>query len=81
VQAVVKIDEGVCRPDSALQFLPGHNVAGSFQQNFQHVQGLASQAQPYAVPAQLAGAHIQLKAIEAQPARNSRLSSHRPPRR
>src|SRR5262249_21484021 len=67
MQAVVKIDEGVGRPDSVLQFLARYNVAGAFQQDLQHPQGLAAQAQPYTLPAQLSRRDIQLEIVEAKP--------------
>ena len=46
VQAVVKIDERVRGPNSGLKFLAGHNIAGTFQQDLEHLQRLATQAQP-----------------------------------
>jgi hypothetical protein len=58
VQAVVKIDECVSRPDSGLKFLARHNLAGAFQQDLEHLEGLAAQAQFYAILAQFTGSDI-----------------------
>jgi hypothetical protein len=64
VQAVVKIDECVRGPDSGLKFFPGHNIAGTFQQDLKHLEGLAAQTQPHPVLAQFAGTDIQLITVE-----------------
>src|ERR1700733_6697599 len=66
VQAVVKIDECFSGPDSRLKFLASDNLAGTFQQHLEQVEGLAAQAQPYAVLAQFSGMDIQLISVEPQ---------------
>jgi len=53
VQAVIKIDECVSGPDPGLKFVTSYNIAGTFQQDLEYSEGLASQAQPYAVLAEV----------------------------
>ncbi len=40
IQAVIEVDEGVCRPELATQFLPGNQFSRSFKQRCQHLKGL-----------------------------------------
>src|SRR5271165_1022335 len=58
VQAVVKIDERISGPESGLELLASDNLSRTFQQDFEHSEGLAPQAQPYTVLAQFAGTDI-----------------------
>src|ERR1700683_934064 len=64
VEAVVKIDKRLSRPDSRLKFLASDNLAGTLQQHLEQLEGLAAQAQPYAVLAQFSGMDIQLISVE-----------------
>jgi hypothetical protein len=64
VQAVVKVDECISRPEPGMKLLPSHHIAGTFQQDLEHLEGLTAQSQPCAVLAQLAGTDIQFKTIE-----------------
>jgi hypothetical protein len=66
VEAVVEIHERIGGPDLGADVLARHEVAATFQQDFQHLQRLAMQADFHAVLAKLARADIQFKGVEAQ---------------
>jgi hypothetical protein len=64
VQAVIKIDECVSRPDAGLKFLASHHVASSFEQDLKDLEGLTPQPHLKAVLAQFASTDIELEIIE-----------------
>jgi hypothetical protein len=40
IQAVIEIDKGIRRPELVSQFLPGHQLPGTFQQDSKHPEWL-----------------------------------------
>src|SRR5579859_1996321 len=66
VQPQIKINECVPRPYSSLQFLPGDNFSGLFQQGSQHLERLPLDADFGPKLAQLKGAQVNLEDCEAQ---------------
>jgi hypothetical protein len=44
IQVVIDVDESV-RPETLLQFLPGHDLPGALQQDGENLKGLASELQ------------------------------------
>ena len=73
---MVKIDERISGPDSILKLRASLNLAGTFQQDLEYSEGLATQAQPYTVLAQFVGTGTQLISVEPLPVSNSRLGGH-----
>src|SRR5579862_3567440 len=66
MQAVIKIDEGVRRPDLPLQLFAGHDLAGVLDQDGEHLQRLASQAQLHTAFSQLSRTSVELVVIETK---------------
>jgi len=65
VEAVLKIDEGIGRPQALLKFVPRNNVTPAFKQYLEDVERLVLKLDPDAVFAQFACAQIQLENVEA----------------
>jgi len=66
VQAVIKIDESIGRPDRRAQLFPGYYLAGMLQQQREHMEGLLLKLDPYALLAQFARPQVKLKRSEVQ---------------
>ena len=66
VQAVVKIHEGIRRPDLHAKLFPCHQVASPLQQSRQHLQRLPLKPELYTALTQFASAGIEFKDVEAQ---------------
>ena len=71
VHAVVEIDEGVGRPQSAAQILARHQFAGTFEEDHQNVERAPAQPDAQAVLAHLAAALVHFEHAEAVPTRNA----------
>ena len=65
VDAVVEVDEGVRRPDFALQFLAAYDLARSPDQNLQDLQRLILQFELGPVATQFSRGDIKFKFAEA----------------
>src|SRR5208283_4121068 len=66
VKTVVEVHKRIDRPDLGAKVLASHEVTGALQQDLEHLQGLALQAEFHAVFAKLAGADIEFKGAEPQ---------------
>ena len=60
VQAMVKVDERVGRPESLLEFIAAHDLPGAFEKHGEELEGLLLELHFDAVAAQLSGARIDL---------------------
>lgn len=60
VDAVFELDDGVIRPEPALQFLAGYQFPWSLQQDRQHFDRLSAEFQLEAVMVQFSGVRVEL---------------------
>lgn len=66
VHAVLEIDEGVGRPEAALQFFSSEQLAGMFKKQRENLEGAAGETDFSAVFAELSGTEINLVGIEPE---------------
>jgi hypothetical protein len=64
VQTVVKINEGVGRPELLLQFVTSNDLARPFDESKQYLERLLLQAHTRAVAAKLSRAHVHFEGTE-----------------
>src|SRR5215472_6216177 len=76
VQAVVKIHEGVGRPQSLLDLLARYQLTGTLQQHGQDCEGLIGKAHAHALAAKLTRAQIYLEFAKPHHFKGSRRGSH-----
>jgi hypothetical protein len=55
---VLEIYAGVGGPKGLLQFLAGHQFAGSLQQDFQYLKGLTGKSKPYTFLSELSRVQV-----------------------
>jgi hypothetical protein len=67
IHAVLEIDEGVGRPEAALQLLPSKQFAGLFEKKGENLEGAAGEMDLRTVFAKLARTKINLVGVEAKP--------------
>jgi hypothetical protein len=61
---MIEVNEGVCRPESTAQFLPGNHLAVPFKQRRQHLKGLFLELYLLSPLAQFSGVEIYLERTE-----------------
>jgi len=61
---MIEVNEGVCRPESAAQFLPANHLAGPFKQCRQHLKWLFLELYPLSPLALFPGVEIDLERTE-----------------
>src|SRR4051794_9270324 len=76
VQAVIKVHEGVGRPELLLQLFASHDLSGALEQQREDLKGLALEAHSYPTFAQFAGRKVDLEDSESQDSANILGSRH-----
>lgn len=76
IHAMLEIDEGVGRPQAALQLLAGEQLAGLFEKQGENLKGTAGEVDLHTVLAQLAGTKINLVGVEAKPTLGRKFVAH-----
>jgi hypothetical protein len=66
IQPMLKITEGLGRPQLVLQFFSGDQFARPAQQGGQHLVGLSGQTYAYAVPSQFLTSQVYLERTKAK---------------
>jgi len=74
VKALIEVDKGVVGPDPLLQFLPGDQLSGFFQQRPQHLEGLVRNFQADPMLPHLPSAEIHFENAETDMVSRGRLS-------
>src|SRR6266566_5954096 len=65
VQALLEVNESVCRPDLLLQFVAGNDLARMLQQHLQNLQGLFLKFDLDPALAKFAGTEVRLEYSES----------------
>ncbi len=66
VQALLEVNESVCRPDLLLQFVAGNDLARMLQQHLQNLQGLFLKFDLDPALAKFAGTEVRLEYSESE---------------
>jgi hypothetical protein len=69
VEAVLEVSEGVGGPEFLLQLFAGDQFSAAEEQGFEHLEGLAGQADADALLAQFGGLEIRLEDTKAEDSR------------
>jgi hypothetical protein len=76
VEPLVKVHEGVVRPEAAAQFLAGDELAGTFQEGGEHLEGLFLEVNLTALLADFSRLKVSLESSETDQACGGRLGYH-----